>query len=73
MPMVNYKVTRNFTVRLGIYNILNSEYLRWDDLRQLTNPALLSNINYFFQDGKKSLSRFSRPKRYISLSLEYKI
>ena len=68
-----YKVTRNFTVRLGIYNILNSEYLRWDDLRQLTNPALLSNINYFFQDGKKSLSRFSRPKRYISLALEYKI
>ena len=68
-----YKITRNLTVRAGIYNILNSEYLRWDDLRQLTNPALLSNINYFFQDGKKSLSRFSRPKRYVSLALEYKL
>jgi hemoglobin-haptoglobin utilization protein B len=68
-----YKLTRNLTLRAGIYNLLNNEYLRWDDLRQLTNPALLSNINYFFQDGKKSLSRFTRPKRYISIALEYKL
>lgn len=68
-----YQLTHNLTLRAGIYNLFNSEYLRWDDLRQLTNPALLSNIKYFFQDGKKSLSRFTRPKRYISLTLEYKL
>ena len=68
-----YKFGRHITLRAGVYNLFNTRYHRWDDLRQLTNPALLSNINLFFQDGRKSLSRFTRPKRYASVALEIKI
>ncbi len=68
-----YNITKKITVRAGIYNITNQQYWRWDDLRQLTNPALLPHIDNFFREGTKTISRFSQPKRYFSLALEVKI
>lgn len=68
-----YNITKRITVRAGIYNITNQKYWRWDDLRQLTNPALLPHIDNFFREGSKTISRFSQPRRYFSLSVEVKI
>ncbi len=68
-----YQFTPNLTLRAGIYNIFNTKYWRWDDLRQLTNPALLPHIENFFREGTKTISRFSQPKRYVSASLEFTI
>jgi hemoglobin/transferrin/lactoferrin receptor protein len=61
------------TLRAGVYNIFNTQYWRWDDLRQLTNPALLPHIENFFREGTKTITRFSQPKRYFSVSLEFNI
>lgn len=68
-----YNVTKRITVRAGVYNILNQQYWRWDDLRQLTNPALLPYIENFFREGNKTIARFSQPKRYFSVALELKL
>lgn len=68
-----YQFTPSLTLRTGIYNIFNTKYWRWDDLRQLTNPALLPHIENFFREGTKTISRFSQPKRYVSVSLEFTI
>jgi hemoglobin/transferrin/lactoferrin receptor protein len=68
-----YNITRKITVRAGVYNITNQKYWRWDDLRQLTNPALLPHIENFFREGSKTISRFSQPKRYFSLALEVRM
>lgn len=59
------------TIRAGVYNLFNTKYWRWDDLRQLTNPALLPHIESFFREGNKTITRFSQPKRYISASIEF--
>jgi len=69
----SYRITRQATIRAGVYNILDSKYWRWDDLRQLTNPALLPHIENFFREGNKTITRFSQPRRYFSLSLEINI
>lgn len=66
-----YQFTPNLMLRAGIYNIFNTKYWRWDDLRQLTNPALLPHIENYFREGTKTISRFSQPKRYVSASLEF--
>ena len=68
-----YQVTSQVTLRAGVYNIFNTKYWRWDDLRQLTNPALLPHIENFFREGSKTITRFSQPKRYLSISLEINI
>ena len=68
-----YNITRKITIRAGIYNILNQQYWRWDDLRQLTNPALLPYIENFFREGVNTISRFSQPKRYFSAALEVRL
>lgn len=68
-----YNITQRIIVRAGVYNILNQQYWRWDDLRQLTNPALLPHIENFFREGNKTIARFSQPKRYVSLALELKL
>lgn len=69
----SYQIIRNLTIRAGVYNLFNQKYWRWDDLRQLTNPALLPHIENFFREGSKTITRFSQPKRYFSLSLEFNI
>lgn len=68
-----YKIGGYITLRAGVYNLLDTQYHRWDDLRQLTNPALLGNINLFFKDGRKSLARFTQPRRYLSAAIEINI
>ena len=68
----NYQVTKSLVLRAGVYNIFNTKYWRWDDLRQLTNPALLPHIENFFREGSKTISRFSQPQRYFSASIEFK-
>lgn len=69
----SYNISSSISVRAGIYNLFNTKYWRWDDLRQLTNPALLPHIDSFFREGNKTITRFSQPKRYFSLSFEIKI
>lgn len=69
----SYQIIRNVTIRAGVYNLFNEKYWRWDDLRQLTNPALLPHIENFFREGVKTISRFTQPKRYFSVSLEVNI
>lgn len=69
----SYRVLPRLTFRAGVYNLFDRKYWRWDDLRQLTNPALLPHIEAFFREGSKTITRFSQPKRYFSISLEYKI
>lgn len=68
-----YRVLPKLTLRAGVYNIFNRQYWRWDDLRQLTNPALLPHIDNFLREGTKSITRFSQPKRYFSISIELSI
>lgn len=68
-----YKIGAHITLRAGVYNLFDTQYHRWDDLRQLTNPALLGNINLFFKDGRKSLARFTQPRRYLSAAVEINI
>ena len=68
-----YKIGGHITLRAGVYNLFDTQYHRWDDLRQLTNPALLGNINLFFKDGRKSLARFTQPRRYLSAAIEINI
>ena len=68
----SYSPMPMLTIRAGVYNLLNTKYWRWDDLRQLTNPALLPHIDSFFREGSKTISRFSQPKRYFSTSIEFK-
>lgn len=67
----SYSPLSILTVRAGVYNLFNTKYWRWDDLRQLTNPALLPHIESFFREGSKTITRFSQPKRYFSVSVEY--
>lgn len=67
----HYRINSHFLVRFGVNNLLNKTFWRWDDLRQLTNPALLPHIDNFFREGKKTITRFSQPKRYVSMSLEF--
>lgn len=69
----SYKITPHYVIRAGVYNIFDSKFWRWDDLRQLTNPALLPHIENFFREGTKTITRFSQPKRYFSVSLEFNI
>ncbi|MBD8389149.1 TonB-dependent hemoglobin/transferrin/lactoferrin family receptor [Dysgonomonas sp. BGC7] len=66
----SYSPLPMLTIRAGVYNLFNTKYWRWDDLRQLTNPALLPHIESFFREGKNTITRFSQPKRYFSTSVE---
>ncbi|HMR18235.1 MAG TPA: TonB-dependent receptor, partial [Sphingobacterium sp.] len=68
-----YQISKNSTIRAGVYNLFDAKYWRWDDLRQLTNPALLPHIENFFREGNKTITRFSQPGRYFSMSLEITI
>ncbi len=69
----HYQITSCLLIRAGVYNLFNLKYWRWDDLRQLTNPAMLPHIENFFREGTKTITRFSQPQRYISASLEFSI
>jgi hemoglobin/transferrin/lactoferrin receptor protein len=68
-----YQLFSYILVRAGVYNLFNEKYWRWDDLRQLTNPALLPHIENFFREGSKTITRFSQPRRYFSVSLEFNL
>lgn len=68
-----YKISSKITIRAGVYNIFNKKYWQWDDLRQLTNPSLLPNIESFFREGINTITRFSQPKRYFNVSLEFNV
>ncbi|MVZ62956.1 TonB-dependent hemoglobin/transferrin/lactoferrin family receptor [Sphingobacterium humi] len=69
----SYQLNRHALIRAGVYNLFNQKYWRWDDLRQLTNPALLPHIDSFFREGNKTISRFSQPNRYFSINLTYNL
>lgn len=59
---VNYK---NYTLRAGIYNLMNRKYSTWESVRQSSSTA----IN---QDTGNNYTRFAAPGRNFSLAFEMK-
>ena len=66
-------ITKYATLRASLMNVTNQRYWLWDDIRQLISPVMLVQHEDFFRGGLRSIARFTQPKRYFNLSLEFKI
>ena len=67
------KLAKHFTLRASIMNLTDTRYWLWDDLRQIISPVMLVQHSDFFRGGLESVIRFSQPRRYANLSLEFKL
>ena len=67
------QLSRWLTLRASVMNLTNARYWLWDDLRQIISPVMLVHHADFFRGGLERLVRFSQPKRYVNLALEFKL
>lgn len=63
----NLKLTDNFSLQAGVYNLTNEKYMPWDSVRTL---ALLG-VNTMVDDEAKGLNRYTAPGRNFAISLNY--
>ena len=66
-------LARHLTLRASVMNLTDTRYWLWDDIRQLISPVMLVQHNDFFRGGLETITRFSQPRRYANLSLEFKL
>jgi len=59
--LAHYQITKNSDLRLGVFNLTNKEYWRWQDVMNLTSDQYDSVIQ-----------SLTRPERNISLSFSHK-
>ncbi len=59
--LAHYQITKNSDVRVGVFNVSNKEYWRWQDVMGLTHDQYDSVIQ-----------SLTRPERNISLSFSHK-
>lgn len=67
------KINKWLTLRTSVMNLTNARYWLWDDLRQIISPVMLVHHSDFFRGGLDRLTRFTQPKRYVNLALEFKL
>ena len=58
-------INKNFTLRAGVYNLLNRKYSTWESIRQ-------SSVNSVNQDASTNPVRFAASGRNFNLALEMK-
>lgn len=63
---MGYKISKNFSINAGVFNIFNKEYSTWENLRQLRYNG---NQSYVKFDGT-GLERYTAPGRNFSVSFE---
>ena len=63
---MGYKISKNFSINAGVFNIFNKEYSTWENLRQLRYNGNQSYVNF---DGT-GLERYTAPGRNFSVSFE---
>ncbi len=74
-----YKPTKNLTLRAGVYNLFNKDYMTWDSARSIRS---FGTSNMVCQDGnvkslgceyaRQGIERFHSPERNYKINLEYK-
>lgn len=65
--IAHYKVHKAFTLRAGVYNLMNYRYTTWESLRQTARGAVNQQQNI------GNYARFAAPGRNFTLSLEMKL
>lgn len=60
-----WNINDHFTVRGGVYNLLNRKYITWESIRQ-------SSLNAVNSDAGTNATRFAAPGRNFSVALEMK-
>ncbi|MGV0571465.1 TonB-dependent hemoglobin/transferrin/lactoferrin family receptor [Vibrio harveyi] len=67
--IANYRITKNFTMNAGIFNILDKKYKTWDSVRSIPK---FGSTNMVDQDGL-GLNRFTAPGINWKIGLEVKL
>ncbi|HEZ7348453.1 TPA: TonB-dependent receptor, partial [Neisseria meningitidis] len=61
-----YTIKKHFTLRAGVYNLLNHRYVTWENVRQTADGAVNQHKNVGVYN------RYAAPGRNYTFSLEMK-
>ncbi|WP_169776933.1 TonB-dependent hemoglobin/transferrin/lactoferrin family receptor [Campylobacter mucosalis] len=61
-----YKISKNFSINFGVFNIFNKKYLTWENLRQIEYNGNLGSVG----DNAEGLERYTAPGRNFAISFE---
>ena len=65
----HYRIGKHFTIRAGVFNVLDKQYYTWDSLRSIREFGMVNRIDNSTGAG---IQRFSAPGRNYMLNLEAK-
>lgn len=61
-----YRISKNFSINMGVFNIFNKKYTTWENLRQLKHNG---NQGWVYNTGE-GLGRYTAPRRNFTISFE---
>lgn len=68
----SYKVANRLTLQAGVYNLTDSKYIPWENLRQFGNNPSINNFVDLARGGAgHGFNRYTAPGRNYALSLTY--